>query len=90
MINKVSKNLETDENIVEQTKNTIKNLDKRITKVQNSYTCLLDLYHTTVAVARSAANAVQAQTLQVSVKPDYRKSSSRRKGPDDRSNPIRY
>lgn len=60
MINKVSKNLEAEENIIRQAKSSIENLDKKITETQNPYTCLFDLSHTTVAAVRSAATAVQA------------------------------
>ena len=67
MITKMSKDLETEENIVGQSKNIIKNLNRKITEAQNLSICLLDVSHTiSVAAVRSAATVVQAQKLQVS------------------------
>lgn len=67
MITKVSKDLEAEENTVGQSNSSIENLDRRITEAQNPFTRLPDVSHTTSAAAiRSAAAAVQAQTLQAS------------------------
>lgn len=72
MITKVSQDLEAGENMVGQAKNNIKNLDKRITKVQNPSTHLSDVFYTHsldisyitfVTTIRFAIAIVQAQTL---------------------------
>lgn len=63
MIKKVLKDLKAEENIIEQMKNSIKNLDKRIIETQNPYTRLPDLFHITASAARSAATTVQTRTL---------------------------
>lgn len=61
MIIKVSQDLEMEENMDEQAKNSIKNLDKRITEVQNPSNHLFDVPHTTsITAARSTASIVQA------------------------------
>lgn len=55
----VSKDLETEENIVGQSKNSIKNLDRKITEAQNPSTRLLNVSHTiSTAAVRSAAAVV--------------------------------
>ena len=67
IITKVSKDLETKENTVEQSKNSIENLDKKIIEAQNSSTRLFDISSTiSAAIVRSAAAVVQAQRLQTS------------------------
>lgn len=64
MIIKLSKDFETEENIVEQAKNSIKKLDKRITEVQNPSSRLFNVFYTTFATTtRSIAATIQAPTL---------------------------
>lgn len=58
MINKVLKDLEAEENIVEQAKSSIENLDRRITEMQNHYIRHSDLSHITVAAARSVITII--------------------------------
>ncbi len=67
MMTKVLQDLEAEENMVGQAKSSIENLDRRITEAQNLSTHLLDVSHITFATtAKSAAAAVQAQTLRTS------------------------
>lgn len=63
MITKVLKDLETEENTVEQSKSSIKNLDSKITETQNSSTRLPTI---SAAAIGSTAAVVQAQKLQAS------------------------
>ena len=67
MMTKFSKNLEEKENMVGQAKSSIEEIDKRITKAHKLFARLLDVAHTTSAVAaRSAAATIQVQAVQVS------------------------
>ncbi len=78
MITKVSQDLKAEENMVRQAKSSIENLDKRITEAQNPSTRLLDVPHTTsAAAAKSAAAAVQAQTLQASAAQPVNQSTTK-------------
>lgn len=63
-ITKVAKNLNTEKNMIKQTKSNIKNINKIITNMQNSFICIFRIFDTTLAtVIQSITTVIQAQTL---------------------------